>query len=103
MGLKNSKLKDTLLPVETPMSQEECNRLERIFDKNQMESFQQYTVIEKYLTEDLKQYKKDLCAYREKQGSYVITDRELLERGEALMLRHIIQWDGGVNCRWVSL
>lgn len=100
MGLKNSKPKDPLLPVETPMTQEECNILEAIYEKQGSEKLQQYRVIEKYLIEDEKEYNRDVNDYRTKQGSYVITDRALIKRGEELMLRRAITWDDSVNLKW---
>ena len=103
MGLKNSKPKDTFLPVETPMSQEECNRLERIYEKQDSESLQQYRVIEKYLIEDEEEYNRDVNDYRTKQGSYIITDRALIKRGEELMLRKAINWSNSVNLKWDNL
>jgi predicted glutamine amidotransferase len=104
MGLKYSKPKDPLLPVEeTHMTQEECNMLESIYEKQDAEGLEQFRVIEKYLIEDENEYKNYIDAYREKQGSYVIYDRTLIRRGEELMLRRAIQWDNCINLKWKNV
>jgi hypothetical protein len=100
MGLNKSK---TLLPVEEPMTQEDCIILETIYEKQDADSLKQFRVIEKYLIEDEKEYNRDVNAYREKQGSYVIFDKNIIKRGEELMLRKAINWNNSVNLKWENL